>query len=602
MTKQITAKNISWDLSDLYQGMDDEKIKQDKQAVTDTVADFVKSYKGRLEHKNLTAMTLVSALRDYANILEQLYVYGTFSSLIKSKDTASAEIAKFDQAAKEFINDLSASLLFFELELVAISENKINELIKDEELAKLAHYIKHERVFKPYRLKEGEEVIMTKKSQSGAGALVRFYDELNSNLKYSLNVDGEEKQLNYSQLATILANHPDRELRKAAAQALTKGLDQKKKDFTFLYNTLLLDKKINDEIRGYKDPRTATFLSYEIKEKTVDELVETVTNNYNLVEEFYQTKANLIGDELFEWDRYNDVFTDVEQKRYSWEQAKAIILEAFAEFDPEFAKVATMFFEKNWIDAEVTEGKVGGAFCSYAVPSVHPYILVNFEGELRDVTTLAHELGHGIHAYLSREQNILQFWPSTATAEIASVFCEMLVFDKLYKQLDDTKLKLNLLGSKIQESFATIFRQTSFYLFEKDSHERRRTSGELEVSELNTIFQDRVQAMFGKGLHLTEDHAGWWMPVQHFFRYNFYVFTYAMGEALTKALFAIYQEQGSSFVKQYKQALALGGSCDPYEITSVMGVDINRKDFWQEGIDLLGEYIQEYKTLAASIN
>ena len=335
-------------------------------------------------------------------------------------------------------------------------------------------------------------------------------------------------------------------------------------------------------------------MGYEIEPETVENLTKTIEANYSLVERYYQAKARLVGDKLYDWDRYSSLYPN-ERSVYTWDQAKEIVLASFEKFSGQAAKIAKEFFDKGWIDAEIGPGKRGGAFCSYTGPNHHPYVFMNFTGEIRDITTLAHELGHAIHGYLSRTNSVVNFWPSTATAEIASVFSESLVYDYLFEQLTDSKQRLNLRVEKIQSSFATVFRQTAFYQFELDITNHRRDQGELSPDEFDRYFQDRLQKMFGQGLTLTDGHKSWWMPVLHFYHYNFYVFSYAFGELLSQALYARYRQTGSAFVPTYLEALSLGGSIDPYRVTQKMGVDINQGDFWQSGLDLLKQEIIQFE-------
>lgn len=605
MTKKLInkkpAQGVKWDLSDFYSGMTDPRINRDKKEIIRLTNSFVKKYKGKINSPKLSPDFFLQALKDYEKILEKLYIYEGFTSALHFKDTASEDISQVFQEAQEFTNDISAELLWFELEWVKL-DGAAKNIIQSPKLKDYCHYLQHERMFKPFRLSEPEEKILAKKAQTSSLALVRFFDEIDSNLKYKLKVEGKITELSLSELSPYLTVHPKRQVRKNAARALTKGLKKNARPYTFLLNTLILDKKVIDEIRGYKYPQQATFLDYEVKPETVKKMTETIARRYDICEKFYKAKRKVLRHRsLYEWDRYSSIYSK-KQVDYSWKEAKDIVLKAFGEFSPRFQKVAQEFFENKWIDAEITKGKQGGAFCKYNVPSKHPFVFLNFSGKIGNVVELAHELGHGIHSYLARKQNLLHFWPSTAVAEIASVFSEMLVFEKLYHSLEDRQLKINLLGDKIQDIFATIFRQNAFYLFEKDIHNYRRAKGELKTADFNKFYQNRLQAMFKKGLKLTDGHQYWWMPILHFYHYNFYVFSYCFGEALTIALYARYKKEGQNFVKNYLEALSAGGSKPPREIIKMMGIDFTKKGFWEQGLDWIEELVKEFETLTANKN
>ena len=585
---------IEWDLSDLYKSISDPQITKDKNKTKKLVKLFTESYKGKINKQGITAKKLTQAIGELEGIFSLIYKYGIYSSLIKSKDTSSETIAAFAQGIDEFINEQANQLLFFELELVQIPQKKIKDMLKDKALSEYKHYIEHELIFKPYRLNESEEIVISKKAQTGSSAFVRLFNELNSNLKYELKVDGKFKELTYAELVPYLSNHPDRKLRQKAAESMSASLKDNSKLFAFILNTLLLDKKNNDEIRNYDYQEQSTYLGYQVDKEVVDKMVKVISSKYTISEKFYLHKKNVLGlKELYEWDRYSKVI-DVEDTKYTWEESQEMVLDAFKEFSEEFYEIAKLFFDNKWIDAKVTKGKVAGAFCSLGLPDTHPYILLNFTGQLRDILTLAHELGHGIHAYMSRGQKLFQFWPSTAVAEIASVFCESIVFDKLINQIESKEQKAELLGDKIQDIFATIFRQTSFHLFEQDIHRARREEGELSIDRFGELFQNRLQEMFGTGLKLTDGHKNWWMPVGHFYNYNFYVFTYAFGETLATSLFAKYKKEGSKMVKQYTSALSQGGNRTPLELTEIMGADVKHKDFWINGLNLIDAYVTEF--------
>jgi oligoendopeptidase F len=586
-----------WDLTDLYSGLDDPQLKKDKKEIKKLVREFNKQYKGKINSDDLTANFLYQCLEDYVQILEKIILYNSYFRYLFYKNTQSEKISKLRQQADELYTWVEEQTLWLELEWLKLDDKKAREILDHKKIKEYQHYLTHSRIFKPYRLSEKEEQILTKKSQTSNHAFVQLYDLIDNGIEFELTIDGKTKKLNSSELSPYLTSHPDREIRQKAAGALTKGIKKHKKLFSFILNKLLLDKKINDKLRGHKYPEQSTFLSYEVSKKTVDNLTKTIKNNYSIPERFYQTKKKILNyKELYEWDRYSSLYGI--DKEYSWKKAKDIILNSFDQFSPQFSQTAKKFFNNHWIDAKITKGKRSGAFCSYGTPSSHPYILVNYTGKIKDVLTLAHELGHGIHHYLSRDQKMLEYWSSTAVAEIASVFAESLVFENLYHQINDKKIKMDLLADHIQSAFATIFRQNAFYLYENDIHHHYRKKGELSIEEFSNYYQQRLQATFGNGLKLTDQHQFWWMPILHFYHFNFYVFTYAMGNLITYGLINQYKKDSSDFVGQYINALKLGGSKKPKNIIATMGLDIEQKDFWQQGLDYLDQLVVKFEALA----
>lgn len=597
--KTKPASGVVWDLSDLYESIDDPQIGADKQEITSRIESFKGRFKGNINSPELNAELLLAALQEYESILDSLYRVAYYAMLLHSVDSSDPKIGKFYQEINEFESEFEKDTVWFQLEWLDIDQSLADKLMSDPKLAGYKHHLAHERAFKPFALSEAEEKIMSQKSQTGVTAFVRLYDEFDAGLKYDIEIDGEQKQLPYSGVTNIMRVNPDRDMRQAAAESLSKGLEPHQKLYSFILNTKLLDKKIDDEIRGYEYPQQSTFLGYEVSPEVVESMSTAIQRRYDMCEKFYLAKAKLLGvDQLHEWDRYNGIYPDIKEE-VTWEEAKELVMEAFESFDLKMAELAQMYFDHNWIHAEVTDNKRGGAYCGYTVPELHPYVFMNFVGDARDVATLAHELGHGIHAQLSKDNNLLQFWPSTATAEIASVFGEALVFERQYKQASENKHKINLLANKLQDSFSTIFRQNAFYLFEGDIHKHRREKGELTSEEFGRYYQTRTQEMFGKGVELTDQHQSWWMPILHFYHYNFYVFTYAFGETLTNALYARYKLEGDDFVNRYVEALKLGSSKSPLEITQAMGLDITDPEFWNAGLDLIEEYVDEFIQLAA---
>lgn len=595
------AKGVVWDLSVFFKDIHDPRIEKLKADIRKSAIKFSKDHKTTIHPGELSSSELHDVTNEYEEILTSLAALSSFASLTQAKDSVSDKINSFYQQTREYVNDISNILMFFELELLEIPEEKLNNFISSKELDRYRQFLIRTVKFKPHTLPEEQEVLINKKNQAGSSAFVRLYDQLSSDLVFPIKIGSKNYKYTYSEITNILSSHKDREVREKAATSITKTYSENSRVFSFILNTLILDKKISDEVRDYKYPQQSTFLGDEIDKEVVRSMTRTIEENYSISEKFYKNKSKILKTELYEWDRYSEIFPEVGETHYNYEQAKDIILESFEEFSPLFAKIARKFFDNNWIDAEISKGKKSGAFCAYTTPDKNPFILTNYTGKVSDVRTLAHELGHGIHAYLSREQNYLNYYPVTPLAEIASIFCENLVFQKIYSQTTDTKQKINLLGGRLQEIFATVFRQNAFYLFESEIHDKRRAEGELSVSTLNDLFQKQLQRMFGDGLTLTEGHKYWWMPIGHFYHYNFYVFSYAFGQSLSNALYGAYLNDGEEFVSNYTEVLKMGSSRELPELTKMLQVDIHKPSFWKEGLEPVEDYVKEFEELVESV-
>lgn len=593
-TKKITgAEEIRWDLSDLYKGVDDPQIAADKKQLFSLCDAFEKAYRNKIE--NLSAAEFRKALKDYEEINDLLGKIGSFAYLIWSTNTEESKYGKMVQEINELSSEISQKLVFFSLEWLNLDEELATAMINDPELEFYKHYLETSRLYKPYKLEEQQEQILSAKSVTGRSAWVRFFDETLGAAKFEL--DGET--LTEQEILSKI-HEPDRELRQRAAKVFTEKLRDLSRSLTFIFNTLLADKSTNDKLRNYPDWITSRNLSNEISAETVDILVESVTNHYHLVQRFYTLKKSLLGlDELFEYDRYAPILEST--KTVSWEDAKDIVLKSYTEFAPEMGEVTKKFFDHNWIDAAIAPGKRGGAYSAGTVPSVHPYVFMNYDGKIRDVQTLAHELGHGVHQYLSRKQGVLQSSTPLTTAETASVFGEMLVFQNLKKELDDPKEKLALLIGKIDDTIATVFRQISMNRFENAIHNARRSEGELTSERFGELWRETQTALYGDSVTLSEDYNHWWSYIPHFLHTPGYVYAYAFGELLVLALYEQYQQKPDGFAENYLQLLEAGGSDWPEKLTEKMGVDITSPDFWNNGLAAIEKMITEAEELAQTL-
>jgi oligoendopeptidase F len=598
MVKSKTPPN--WNLKDFYSSPQDLQIEKDKKEIQILTSKFAKTYKTKINSEKLTPSFLLKSIQAYEEITEKLIKILNYASYSFSTDTKSDTIKNLYQSSQEFYTQINSQILWFELEWIALDNKYAKNLISDKTLSPYKHFLTQLRVFKPFTLSESEEQILNIKSQTSSRAFVRLYDQTESSEKFEIEIKGKIKTLNSSEIGSIMKGYPERSVREKAVKAYSATYGKNSDLYTFILNTLILDKKELDSIRKFNFPEEATFLEYEVSKKTVDSMSKTVLDNKKIVERFYSAKRKLLKlKSLHEWDRYSNIY-NTRSKTYSWSEAKEIILDCFKDFSPLFHDTAKLFFENKWIDAAIKDGKRSGAYCSAGTPSTHPMILVNFSGKIEDITTLAHELGHGIHDWLAKEQTLFEYHPSTAIAEMASTFAESIVFEKLYNKTTNKKEKINLLGNKIQNNFATVFRQNDFFVFESKIHNLRREKGELTSENISNIYQDILQATFGKGLTLTDLHKNFWMPILHFYHYNFYVFTYVFGELLSISLFAEYKLNGQIFINKYQEALSKGGSLTPYEITKVMDINIEDKNFWQNGLNLIQQEVDEFEKLVTS--
>jgi oligoendopeptidase F len=380
-----------------------------------------------------------------------------------------------------------------------------------------------------------------------------------------------------------------------AAESLTLGLAENSRTLTFIFNNLIQEKATDDRLRNFAFPEQSRHLANELDRDTVELVVATAVRNYGLVSRFYNLKRDILGyDKLTHYDRYAPLFSTKEHVPF--DKAREIILGSFGKFSSVISESAAKFFDNGWIDAETRTGKRGGAFCAYITPDLHPYVFVNYLNRMDDVTTLGHELGHAVHAYLSREQSYMNFSPVLPVAELASTFGEMLVFESLQAQagLED---KLALYAEKVEGAFATIFRQAAMFKFEQAIHAHRRERGELTTEDFNALWQQLQQDMFGDSVELGEEHRIWWMYVSHFIGTPFYVYAYTFGELLVMALYAMYKKEGSAFAAKYIELLKTGGSMSPAEMLGRIGLDIHDPAFWQGGVDVLGGLIAEFEQL-----
>lgn len=587
------AEEITWDLSDLYASIDDPELENDKEKVRNLAKDFSDKYKGRVS--DLTAEEHAESLNEYEEIAQLAGKIGSYAQLKWSTNTEDPALGKLLQEARELGSEISQTLVFYSVEWLKVGDEEANKLIENPVLGKWKHYLETSRLYKPHTLSEEAEQVMSAKSVTSRSAWNRYFDETLGAARFDL--DGES--LTEQQVLSKL-HSPDRDLRKRAHQSLTSTFQDHSRTLTFVFNTILSDKQTNDKLRGYDSWISSRNLANEIDQSTVDSLINSVTGKYDLVQRYYRLKKELLGyDKLYDYDRYAPLAST--RKQVSWEEARENVLEAYGDFHPDMKKIAGEFFSKRWIDAAIKPGKRGGAYSASTVTSVHPYVFMNYDGQLRDVQTLAHELGHGVHQYLSRKQGELQSSTPLTTAETASVFGEMLVFNRLMDSLDDPKEQLALLTSKIDDTIATVFRQISMNRFEDKIHTARRTEGEQTTGQFSELWYETQHALYGDSVEITDEYKLWWCYIPHFLHTPGYVYAYAFGELLVLALYDAYRSGQEDFSDQYIKLLEAGGSDWPHNIVSKMGIDIRDESFWNRGLTLFEEMIERAEKLSKQI-
>jgi oligoendopeptidase F len=595
--KKIDAP--SWSLADLYAGPDDPALTRDVEETLAQGEAFARRYRGRVGAGTLSPAELAEAVAQIEAMSERLRKVGTYASLLFSADMSVPRHGALYQASQEQGTALRKHLTFFELEWGAVPDARVKDYLAAPELSRYRHYLEVERRLTPYRLSEPEELVLETKANTGAHAFQRLFDEVLGGARFDVVVGRKRERL--SEQETLARLHdPNRAARKAAARGLTAGLDAHGHVLAYVFNVITADHADTDRLRALPAPMASRNLANEIEQPAVDALLAAVERGYPVVRRYYRLKRRLLGVErLYDYDRYAPLVA--KDRAIRWDEARRTVLDAFDAFSPDMSAIASRFFGGRWIDAAIRPGKRGGAFSHGAVPSAHPYVLMNYTGTPRDVMTLAHELGHGVHQYRSRAQGCLQADTPLTMAETASVFGEMLVFRALKEAERDPSRALALICGKIEESCSTVFRQVVLTRFEQSLHEARGREGELPIERINGLWMDANRAMFGDSVTLTGDYARWWSYIPHFIHTPFYCYAYAFGALLVFALYRRYLEEGRAFVPKYLALLSAGGSDSPERLLAPLGIDLGAPGFWDGGIAVLESWVDEAEALAGTV-
>ncbi len=592
--EQTGAEEVAWDLSDLYDSGDDPRIEADMAEAETASAAFRERYHGQVA--TLSAAELAAAIDErerIESIATRALYYAHLRFSTDMADTArGALVAKLGEKGA----GLETQLLFFGLEWAAIEDDVADRLLADPALDHWRHWLASQRVYRPYLLTEPEEKILTEKAVSGVSAWSRLYEEVLGAMRVGLPGDEEPVSLETA-MAKLYSS--DRDVRSGAAAAVTESLEPGLRVRTSIFNTILVDKWIDDRLRGYPTWISSRNLANETTDDAVQALIDAATSRYDVPQRYYRLKAKLLGlDRLEFYDRFAPVAEDA--SKTSWEEARGIVSEAYGNFSGEAGAAVDRFFEDNWIDAPVRPDKRHGAYCATNVPGIHPYVFMNYTGDRRSILTLAHELGHALHGSLAQPLGLFNASTPLTTAETASVFGEALTFKRLLAAEDDPRRRLDLLTGQLEDAIATTFRQIAMNRFEESVHTARREQGELSTDRLNELWIDCQAALFGDSVGI-DGYSTWWSYIPHFTNVPGYVYAYAYGYLFALSIFRSYSREGDAVVGPYLDLLRAGGSKSPQELARMVGLDLTDPSIWADGIDAISDDLDEAEQLAAEI-
>jgi oligoendopeptidase F len=577
------AADIGWDVETLLDGRSVDQLLDEGDAIADELVEL----RGRVLH--LDRDELARALRRTADLQDRVGRAGNYAALRFAVDTADPATGALMQRVQERSTRIGTRLLFFDLEWVQIDPQRAEELLADPELAFAAHHLRSLLRYRDHMLSEAEERIVAEKDVTGVNAWVRLFSELTSDISVELPGTDGPATASLERALSRLAD-PDAEIRRSSAEAVSAALRPGIRVRASVYNTIAADKATEDRLRGYPSWISARNLANEASDDSVQALVDAVVDRYEIARRWYRLKATIMGvDQLYDYDRMASLAQST--ATIGWSEASAIVLDSYASFSPTLADGVRQFLDQPWIDAPVRPGKRPGAFCSYTVPGHHPYVLLNWTGRRRDVLTLAHELGHGLHALLSRPQGVFHHSTPLTLAETASVFGETVTFERLLDMTDDPNERLALLGEAVEGSIATVFRQVAMNRFENAVHNERRDVGELSVDRFGELWAATQRDLMGDAVEITDGYRSWWSYIPHFIGTPGYVYAYAYGQLLALSVYRRYQEQGETFIPKYLELLRAGGSLPPAELGQLVDCDLDDAGFWSAGLDLVDEQV-----------
>lgn len=580
-----------WDLSDLYPSADSTQLDDDLSRAAREAEEFRDRYAGHIPA--IDGKTLAGAIVEYERQDERLSRAMSYAQLVYAGNMSDPENGRFHQSVQERVTLASADLLFFTLEINQIDEEALERMLTAPTLAHYEPWLRDLRVFRPHQLSDEAERLLHEKSVAGRGAWVRLFDETMAGLRFPV---GDESLTSAEVLDRL--SHRDVATRKAAAKSLGQVFSENIRLFAHVTNTLAKDKEVEDKWRNYSRPVSARNRANQVEDEVVDALSDAVTGRYaDLSHRYYRLKAKWFGvDQLDYWDR-NAPLPDDDDTTITWREARATVLEAYGAFSPRLAEVGQRFFDNQWIDAPTRPGKASGAFAHPTVPSAHPYLLLNYQGKTRDVMTLAHELGHGVHQVLAGRQGHLLADTPLTLAETASVFGEMLTFRTVLGHQSDPARRRVMLAGKVEDMLNTVVRQIAFHQFETRLHDARG-EGELTPDEIGDIWMTCQRESLGPAIRFDDDYRTFWAYIPHFVHTPFYVYAYAFGDCLVNSLYAVYQGAEAGFAEKYLEMLAAGGSQRHGELLAPFGLDASDPTFWDQGLNVISGFIDELETLS----
>ena len=588
LNRELGSDDVVWNLSDLYRSTESLEFIKDLSWCKEEARKIRKEFRSHvagLSSKQLH--TLVTRLEALDSCIGKLATYAFLNFTTQINNEAAGALY---QKIHELSTSCGKETIFFELEWNKLEEEKVTTLLVDPQLDDYRHYLQTLRRYRPHQLEEIEERLLIETKTVGRKSWTTLFEKVIGNLLFGAGERTEEEVL--SDLY-----HPDRSVRKVAADELTAGLKSQNHILTHIYNTLAAEKMLNDRLRHHQLWVSSMNLDNQIADDTVDTLISAVTGRYDIVSRYYKLKARLLGlDTLYDYDRYAPL-PALPKGSIDWQNCCQMVLRSFYEFSEQTGQIAEQFFTKSWIHAPIKTGKRGGAFAHPCVPEVHPFVMVNYTGTLRDVSTVAHELGHGVHQVLAARNGYYNSDTPLVLAETASVFAELLVFKSQLETLSNRNEKQAFICQKLESVFATVFRQVAMNRFEHLMHEGRRNHGELSNEKLCSFWMQTQQQMFQDSVILEDHYKIWWSYIPHFLSTPGYVYSYAFGELLVLALYGVYQKEGPSFVEKYLTLLAAGGSSSPYELLEPFGIDLNTTEFWKQGLAVIDSMLLEVEEM-----
>ena len=592
MAKPKTTQLPRWNLNDLYSGPKAPKLKADLAWAGAESKKFRRAFEGKL--KGLDGKGLGRAIARYETIAERIGKIMSYGHLLHATNMSDPEVGAFFQTLQERVTDISTDTLFFTLELNRISDAVLKRQLKHPKAARYAPWVRDCRVFRDHQLSDEAEKLLHEKSLTSHSAWIRLFGETMADIRFT--VKGKRtREMTLADTLNLLSDKKP-EVRKQSAKALSEGLDKNIRTFALITNTLAKDKEIEDQWRRYPEPQSYRNLANQVEDEVVAALVKAVRKNYaNLSHRYYKLKAKWFGvRQLNTWDR-NAPLPEDSDRRFSWAQAQSTVLAAYGGFDPKMAAIAKRFFDKRWIDAPPEPGKDSGAFSHSTVPSVHPYVMMNFHGRARDVMTLAHELGHGVHQVLSADQGALMSDTPLTLAETASVFGEMLTFREMLSTEISPKRRRILLAGKVEDMMNTVIRQIAFHQFEEHVH-NERPKGELSADRLGEIWMKVQRESLGPAFRYDDQYRHFWAYIPHFLHAPFYVYAYAFGDCLVNSLYDVFQSGHPGFQEKYFDMLKAGSTLRHTELLAPFGLDASDPAFWNRGLGVISGFIDELET------